>query len=100
MDLDPGTGHDCANLDRPMMPEDTLTLDELQAAKDTLEAKAAALRQTLHALHASAQADWRAQFAHTQVELIRVVTEIGGLNRAIYKRVEGEAEPQKDPSLD
>jgi hypothetical protein len=52
----------------------------------------------LHALHASAQADWRAQFADTQVELIRVVTEIGGVNRAIYKRVEGEAEPQKDPS--
>ena len=39
MDLDPGTGHDCANLDRPMMPEETLTLDELQTAKDTLEAR-------------------------------------------------------------
>jgi hypothetical protein len=74
------------------MPEESLSLDELQAYKRVQEAKADALRQTLHNLRTKRLEDWQARFAEVQSEVIEVVTRIGQLERRIRAAVEGEAE--------
>jgi hypothetical protein len=71
------------------MPEEPLTLGELQIAKDTMETKARHLRTGLHELRYSGAQDWQARFAEVQSELIAVVTGISRLERRIRAAVEG-----------
>ena len=59
------------------MPEESLTLVELQAARETLEAKAQHFRQRLHELRRERPADWQRTFEPVQADLLTVVTEVG-----------------------
>jgi uncharacterized coiled-coil DUF342 family protein len=71
------------------MPE-SLTLSELQTAKDTVETKAHRLREALQELRRTRPDGWQETFSQVQSELIEVVTGISQLERRIRALVEGE----------
>jgi hypothetical protein len=82
------------------MPEEPLTLAELQTAKDTLETKVHRLREVLHKLAAARPDGWRAEFAVRQSELIEVADRIGWLNKRMRALVEKEAGPAREEDRD
>jgi hypothetical protein len=82
------------------MSEEPLTLAELQVAKDTLEVRAAALRQTLHELHRTSPDGWQAEFERVQAELITVVSGIGRLDKRIRTLVESQIINEEDDGGD
>jgi hypothetical protein len=73
------------------MPEEALSLTELQVYKRVAEAKANALRQTLHNLRTNQPEDWQARFVEVQSELLQVVGRTSELNKRIARLVEGKA---------
>jgi hypothetical protein len=80
------------------MPEESLTLAELQLARETLEAKAQHLRQTLRDVRAAQLKGWAEAFAATQNELITIVTQLAGVKARIRVAVEGEIVSEEDDS--
>jgi hypothetical protein len=82
------------------MPEEPLTLSELQVAKDTLGTKAHHLREVLHELRRTRPGGWRAEFSQVQAELIAIATAIGRLERRIRAAVEGEPSVEEEGAND
>jgi hypothetical protein len=72
------------------MPDEPLSLDELQFFKGVQEDKARRLRYILHELARRRPDGWSIEFERVQAELIQVVTVIGQLERRIRVLVEGE----------
>ena len=72
------------------MPDEPLSLDELQFFKGVQEDKARRLRHTLPDLRRMRPDGWSIEFERVQAELIQVVTVIGQLERRIRALVESE----------
>jgi hypothetical protein len=72
------------------MPDEPLSLDELQFFKGVQEDKARRLRHTLHEFARTRPEGWQEEFKRVQAELIRDVTGIGQTEWRIRALVEGE----------
>jgi hypothetical protein len=78
---------------------ESLSLDELQAFRTSLEDKAATLRQTLHDLRHTKRTGWQAEFERVQAELIAVVTKAGQITRRLRALVKGSSVTEEDDDV-
>lgn len=78
------------------MPDEPLTLAELQTGKAALERQAHLLRLELRELAHVRPEDWESRFSEGQTELLVVTAKLGQVTRRICALVESEIVTQED----